>query len=62
MDNDLKNWEKTFNMLKKWEDWEEVPDEDLFEDGELDTVGVAIKIYSKVCRLGDWKLLRRKNG
>tara|TARA_R110002167_G_scaffold125022_2_gene304814 strand:- start:303 stop:470 length:168 start_codon:yes stop_codon:yes gene_type:complete len=39
-------------------DWEEIPDEDLWEDGELETVGVAIKIYSKVCRLGEWKLIR----
>ena len=41
--------------------WEEIPDEDLWEDGELETVGVAIKIYSKVCRLGEWKLIREKS-
>jgi hypothetical protein len=45
-----------------WQDqsyhWEEVPDEDLWEDGELDSTGVAVKIYSKVCRIGDWKLIR----
>ena len=48
-----------------WQDqsyhWEEVPDEDLWEDGELDSTGVAVKIYSKVCRISDWKLIRRKN-
>ena len=41
--------------------WEEIPDEDLWEDGELNNVGVAIKMYSKVCKLGEWKLIRRKN-
>ena len=45
-----------------WQDqsyhWEEVPDEDLWEDSELDSTGVAVKIYSKVCRIGDWKLIR----
>ena len=40
--------------------WEEVPDEDLWEDGEADTTKVVIKMYSKVCRLGEWKLIRRK--
>lgn len=39
--------------------WEEVPDEDLWEDGEADTTKVVIKMYSKVCRLGEWKLIRR---
>ena len=41
--------------------WEEIPDEDLWEDGELDTQAVIFKMYSKVCRLGEWKLIRRKN-
>ena len=40
-------------------DWEEVPNEDLWEDGELDTQAVIFKMYSKVCRLGEWKLIRR---
>ena len=44
-----------------FKDWEEIPEEDLWEDGELETVGVAIKIYSKVCRLGEWKIIRRKD-
>ena len=38
--------------------WEEIPDEDLWEDGELDTQAVIFKMYSKVCRLGEWKLIR----
>tara|TARA_R110002020_G_scaffold172320_3_gene362616 strand:- start:195 stop:356 length:162 start_codon:yes stop_codon:yes gene_type:complete len=42
--------------------WEYVETEDLWEDGELDSQAVAIKIYSKVCRLGEWKLIRRTDG
>ena len=43
-------------------DWEEIPEEELWEDGELDTQAVVFKMYSNVCRLGNWKLIRRKNG
>ena len=46
-------------MNEGYDNWTEVADEDLWEDGELDSVGVAIKIYSKVCRIGDWQLIRR---
>ena len=48
--------------MNEFKGWEEVPDEDLWEDGELDTQGVVFKMYSNVCRLGNWKLIRRKNG
>ena len=52
-------------LLHKLQDeadkWEEVPDEDLWQDGEQDPVHVAIEIYSQVCRLGNWKLMRRKD-
>ncbi len=40
--------------------WEEVPTEDLWEDGEIDTQAVVFKMYSNVCRLGKWRLIRRK--
>ena len=51
-------------ILKKVEDykeadWEEIPDEELWEDGEADSVKVAIKMYSHVSRIGDWTLIRR---
>ena len=46
-------------MIFHSDKWEEVPDEDLWEDGELDTQAVVFKMYSKVCRLGEWKLIRR---
>jgi hypothetical protein len=41
--------------------WEEVPDEDLWEDGELDSEQVKEKLYQEVIRQGVWKLIRRKN-
>tara|TARA_R110002020_G_scaffold55591_6_gene154090 strand:+ start:818 stop:997 length:180 start_codon:yes stop_codon:yes gene_type:complete len=41
--------------------WEEIPEDDLWEDGELDTQAVIFKMYSNVCRLGEWKLIRRIN-
>tara|TARA_R100000664_G_C2757966_1_gene146560 strand:+ start:2847 stop:3020 length:174 start_codon:yes stop_codon:yes gene_type:complete len=50
-----------FKTTKIYEEaeWEEIPDEELWEDGEADSVKVAIKIYSHVSRIGDWTLIRR---
>tara|TARA_R100000458_G_C8172465_1_gene172420 strand:+ start:184 stop:489 length:306 start_codon:yes stop_codon:yes gene_type:complete len=46
-----------------WQDqsyhWEEVPQEDLWEDGELNEYTVIEKVYQKIVREGDWKLIRR---
>ena len=39
--------------------WEDVPDEDLWEDGELDSAQVQHKIIKHVLQIGDWKLMRR---
>ena len=41
-------------------DWEEVPDEDLWQDGELKLDSEDIKniIYLKVVTIGEWKLIR----
>jgi hypothetical protein len=43
--------------------WEEVPDEDLWEDGELklDSEDIKNKIYLKVVITGEWKLIREKS-
>ena len=41
--------------------WEEVLDEDLWEDGELDSEQVKEKLYQEVVRQGVWKLIRRKD-
>ena len=39
--------------------WEDIPDEDLWEDGELNSVDVKEKIYWAVVQQGEWKLTRR---
>jgi hypothetical protein len=40
--------------------WEEVPDEDLWEDGELNQRQVQSKIYNNINK-GIYQLIRRKN-
>ena len=40
--------------------WEEVPDEDLWEDGELKLGEVFDKINYHLFHKGDWTLIRRK--
>ena len=42
-------------------DWEEVPQEDLWEDGEITERECQIKIINQVLMIGDWKLIRRIN-
>tara|TARA_R100001015_G_C4602062_1_gene157016 strand:+ start:795 stop:1004 length:210 start_codon:yes stop_codon:yes gene_type:complete len=41
------------------DNWEEIPDEDLWEDGELNSVDVAKKLYWAVIQQGEWKLIRK---
>lgn len=41
--------------------WEEVPTEDLWMDGELNSNQVMHVMYIKVIKEGDWKLIRRKD-
>ena len=41
--------------------WEEVPDEALWEDGEMSKKDVKEEIFWRVVTMGDWKLIRRKN-
>tara|TARA_R100001244_G_scaffold85600_1_gene65498 strand:+ start:171 stop:344 length:174 start_codon:yes stop_codon:yes gene_type:complete len=38
--------------------WEEVEDEDLWEDGELDSEQVKEKLYQEVIRQGVWRIIR----
>ena len=40
------------------EEWEEIPDEELWEDGELSNVEVQQKIISHTMQKGDWILIR----
>ena len=52
-------------LLHKLQDeadkWEEVPDEDLWQDGEIGAKEVSEIIFQRVVNPGDWKLMRRKD-
>ena len=40
-------------------EFEEIPQEDLWEDGEISNNTCMIKIYNNVVADGKWKLIRR---
>ena len=40
--------------------WEEVPAEDLWEDGELEARQIKEKLFARVVVSGDWLIIRRK--
>ena len=40
-------------------DYEEIPEEELWEDGELSNVEVQQKILRHTMQLGDWILVRK---
>ena len=42
------------------DEYEEVPTEELWEDGELNFKQIALKLYDRVCILGDWKIFRKR--
>ena len=44
----------------KMNNWEEILDEDLWEDGELKLGEVIDKIKYHLFQKGDWKLMRKK--
>ena len=48
------------HMIFHSDKWEEIPDEDLWEDGELSGADLLEKIYQEVIIEGNWKLIRRK--
>ena len=48
--------------MEDYNDYEEIPDEELEEDGELNPRGVAFKLYNRICRRGDWIVMRKKEG
>ena len=39
--------------------WEEIPQEEVWEDGELNNQQVMLFIYNQVILDGKWKLIRR---
>ncbi len=49
------------NLKEQLYMWEDVPDEDLWEDGELKLGEVFDKINYHLFVEGNWKLMRRKN-
>tara|TARA_R100000152_G_C6675950_1_gene111080 strand:+ start:435 stop:617 length:183 start_codon:yes stop_codon:yes gene_type:complete len=38
---------------------EEIPDEELWEDGELNERQLSWKLFHRVIEVGDWKIVRR---
>jgi len=62
MTSKYKNMQKAMLSLHISKDWEEVPDEDLWEDGQLGFKEVERKIIEHLQIIGDWKLIRRKDG
>ena len=40
------------------DNWEEVPDEDLWQDGELRRSDMPMELFEKVIITGKWKLIR----
>ena len=46
------------NKKRNIDNWEEIPDEDLWEDGELESEQVKEKIFQNAIRYGEWKLIR----
>ena len=40
------------------DNWEEIPDEDLWQDGEISGADLLEEIYQKVIIEGKWKLIR----
>jgi len=47
--------------LRQNDKWEDLPDEDLWEDGELTDAEVFAKIGHHIFIEGDWKIVRRKD-
>jgi len=40
--------------------WEQVPTEDLWEDGELNSTDVKEKLFWTIVQQGEWLVVRRK--
>ena len=51
--------QKRSKNKKEFKGWEEVPDEDLWEDGEISNNTCMIKIYNNVVADGKWRIIRK---
>tara|TARA_R100000458_G_C8146775_1_gene155926 strand:+ start:359 stop:559 length:201 start_codon:yes stop_codon:yes gene_type:complete len=49
------------HMIFHSDKWEEIPDEDLWQDGEIKYPEIKDIIYHQVIKQGEWKLIRRKD-
>ena len=47
-------------MNEGYDNWTEVADKDLGEDGKLSKMDVAMKLYVNIVSEGKWVVLRRK--
>ena len=47
-------------MNEEFDNWEEVPEEDLYEDGEKNKVEAMMKVWWLIGK-GTYKLIRRKH-
>ena len=57
----LSNDELLHKLQDEMDAWENVPDEDLWEDGELTFSQVMRKIENRLFVKGNWKLMRMTN-
>ena len=64
MSNYNKALKETKQDVEEWYDlnnWEDVPTEELWEDGEMSKIDVKEEIFWRVITMGNWILIRRKN-
>ena len=52
----LKEIEEYYNL----NNWEEVPDVDLWQDGELNSNQLMDLLYIRIIQEGKWRVVRRK--
>ena len=55
----LKENRRRQRMDERYDNWTEVADEDLWEDGELDKMDVAMKLFVNIVSEGKWIVLRK---
>ena len=56
----LKELNRRISMNEEFDNWEEVPDKDLWMDGELTRDDLMVRMFIKVIDEGNWRLIRRK--
>ena len=61
-ENKRYHWWKDKDMGESVDNWEEVPKEELWEDGEIDENGLTLKLFQQIITEGDWIVIRRIDG